>query len=275
MPDSGHVAAGTPHPSPSQPAPDDDATVTAMTADTIARTPAQCREALIAALHDKGSIRTPEVAAAFRAVAREQFAPGYPLDDVYRMHSAVVTKLGEHGRGTTSISAPWLQAKMLEDAQIQLGQRVLEIGSGGCNVAYISSLTGPAGNVVILDIDPWVTARAEQFLNEAGYTDVQVVTGDADHATGKYGPFDRVIVTVGVWDAPWARLLSEGGRIVVPVMIATFSRSVTFTRTGDVWTGDNPVVCGFVMLQGRIRTGPAAPHQRRRGAPERRGRPRG
>jgi protein-L-isoaspartate(D-aspartate) O-methyltransferase len=250
MPDSGRVAAGTPHASPSQPTPAGDATVTAMTADTMTETPDQRREALVAALQDEGCIRTPEVAAAFRAVAREHFAPGYPLDDVYGMHSAVVTKMGEHGRGTTSISAPWLQARMLEDAQIQPGQRVLEIGSGGCNAAYMSSLTGPAGSVVTVDIDPWVTARAEQFLNEAGYTNVQVVTGDADHAADAYGPFDRVIVTVGVWDAPWARLLTEGGRMVIPVMVATFTRSVTFTRTGDVWTGENPVVCGFVMLQG-------------------------
>jgi hypothetical protein len=40
------------------------------------------------------------------------------------------------------------------------------------------------------------------------------------------------------------------GRMVVPVMVVTFTRSVTFTRRGDVWTGENPVVCGFVPLQG-------------------------
>ena len=129
------------HPVPASPP--DAASVAAVTTDAITEAPAQRREARVAALQDKGCIRTQEVAAAFRAVAREQFAPGYPLDDVYGMHSAVVTKMGEYGRGTTSISAPWLQARMLEDAQIRSGQRVLEIGSGGCNASYIAELTGP------------------------------------------------------------------------------------------------------------------------------------
>jgi len=250
MRDSGQLGHGTPHSSPSGGTAPGQATVTCMTDGTITDSPARRRAALVAALQAGGCIRTPEVAAAFGAVAREQFAPGHPLDDLYGMHSAVVTKMGEHGRGTTSISAPWLQAKMLEDAQIQPGQRVLEIGSGGCNAAYIAELAGPAGSVVTVDIDPWVTARASQFLAEAGYRNVQVVTGDGDHAADVYGPFDRVIVTVGVWDVPWARLLTEGGRMVVPVMVATFTRSVAFTRRGDRWDGENPVVCGFVKLQG-------------------------
>jgi protein-L-isoaspartate(D-aspartate) O-methyltransferase len=59
-----------------------------------------------------------------------------------------------------------------------------------------------------------------------------------------------VIVTAGTWDCPWAKLLADGGRMVVPVIVATYTRSVTFTRHADQWDGANPVVYGFVTLQG-------------------------
>jgi protein-L-isoaspartate(D-aspartate) O-methyltransferase len=101
-----------------------------------------------------------------------------------------------------------------------------------------------------VDIDPWVTGRAARFLAAAGYENVRVVTGDGEHAADVYGPFDVVMVTVGAWDCPWAALLADGGRMVVPLIVATCTRLVTFTRHGDRWDGQNPVVCGFVTLQG-------------------------
>jgi protein-L-isoaspartate(D-aspartate) O-methyltransferase len=221
-----------------------------MIADTDTETPAQLRTAMVAKLREEGYISTPEVAAVFARVPREHYAPGAALVNAYNVHDTVVTRRGENGRATSSISAPWLQARMIEDAQIKPGDRILEVGSGGCNAAYLSEMTGPAGSVVTLDIDPWVTERAARFLGEAGYHNVEVVTGDADHAANNLGQFDVVLVTVGVYDAPWARLLREGGRMVVPIMVASSTRSVTFVRRGDQWDGGEPVVCGFVPLQG-------------------------
>ena len=98
-----------------------------MTAETLTATPAGLRAAMVAGLQEEGYIRSPEVTAAFARVEREQFAPGAALHLVYSAHHVVHTKMGEHGRAVSSISAPWLQAQMIEDARIRPSDKILEI----------------------------------------------------------------------------------------------------------------------------------------------------
>ncbi|WP_319019117.1 methyltransferase, FxLD system [Microbispora sitophila] len=222
-----------------------------MTAD--ARSPESAdrlRADLVAALRERGSIRSPEVAAAFTKVPRERFAPEAPLDAAYSARDVVVTKRDPDGRATSSISAPWLQAEMLEAARLTRGARVLEIGSGGYNAALIAEIVGPDGFVVTVDIDPWVTERAARFLADTGYPQVKVVLGDAEHAADEYGPYDAILVTAGAWDCPWGRLLAPEGRMVVPLRFATITRSITFVRDGDRLQGLDATVCGFIPMQG-------------------------
>ncbi|MEV4378501.1 methyltransferase, FxLD system [Streptosporangium sp. NPDC049644] len=225
-----------------------------MTADTLpSATPDLLRADMVATLKERGSIRSPQVEAAFAAVPRERFAPEAPLEAAYSAQDVVVTKRGPNGRATSSISAPWLQAEMLETAQLTPGAKVLEVGSGGYNAALIAEIVGTDGLVVTVDIDPFVTGRAARFLAETGYPHVQVVLGDAEHAAAEHAPeggFDVIIVTVGVWDIPWGPLLAPAGRMVVPLRFSTVSRSFTFVRNGDHFVGLNPTVCGFVAAQG-------------------------
>src|SRR5260370_4582177 len=115
------------------------------------RTPSdRSAEALRAALADQlraqGAIRSAEVAKAVQAVPRHVFTPGEPLERAYADDS-VVTRRNAQGVAMSSVSAPWLQATMLEQAQISAGMRVLEIGSGGYNAALIPELAGPAGDL--------------------------------------------------------------------------------------------------------------------------------
>ncbi|MEU6429712.1 methyltransferase, FxLD system [Microbispora sp. NPDC046973] len=208
------------------------------------------RADLVTALREHGSIRSLEVAAAFEKVPRERFAPEAPLDAAYSVWDVVVTKRDPDGKATSSISAPWLQAEMLEAARLTRGTRVLEIGSGGYNAALIAEIVGPDGFVVTVDIDPWVTERAARFLADTGYPQVKVVLGDAEHAANEYGPFDAILVTAGAWDCPWGRLLAPEGRMVVPLRFATITRSITFVHDGDRLRGLDPTVCGFIPMQG-------------------------
>ncbi|MFD8563122.1 methyltransferase, FxLD system [Streptosporangium canum] len=225
-----------------------------MTTDTLpSATPDLLRAVMVATLKERGSIRSPQVEAAFAAVPRERFAPEAPLEAAYSAQDVVVTKRGPNGRATSSISAPWLQAEMLETAQLTPGAKVLEVGSGGYNAALIAEIVGPSGSVTTIDIDPFVTERAERFLAETGYSHVRVVLGDAEHAAAEHVPeggFDAIIVTVGVWDIPWRSLLAPAGRMVVPLRFSTISWSFTFVRDGDHFVGLDPTVCGFVAAQG-------------------------
>jgi hypothetical protein len=92
---------------------------------------AELRAQLVEKLRAEGMIVTPAVEAAFRAVARERFLPAdVPLDTAYAYDDAVVTKRDEHGVALSSVSAAYIQARMLEQAELRPDMAVLEVGSG-------------------------------------------------------------------------------------------------------------------------------------------------
>jgi protein-L-isoaspartate(D-aspartate) O-methyltransferase len=150
---------------------------------------------MIAELRAMGTIHSDQVAEAFRVVPRHLFAPGASLDAVYAAATAVVTKRDERDVAISSVSAPSVQAFMLEQAGVRPGMNVLEIGSGGYNAALLAELVGSEGTVTTVDIDPEVTDRASSLLAAAGYPQVKVVLADAENGVPERAPYDRIIVT--------------------------------------------------------------------------------
>ncbi|RPK92320.1 methyltransferase, FxLD system [Streptomyces sp. ADI98-10] len=213
----------------------------------------ELRHQLVEQLRASNHIRSAAVESAFRTVPRHAFAPEVPLPSAYA-DDIVATRHRDDGTTTSSISAPWLQADMLEAARIQPGHRVLEIGSGGYNAALIAELVGPTGHVTTLDIDPVVTERAVRFLPETGYSQVSVVTADAEHLPSKVVPeggFDAIVVTVDTWDLPWIDALADGGRLVAPLRLHGYHWAIGFTKEKGALHSDEPlVICGFVAMQG-------------------------
>ncbi|MFE0788814.1 methyltransferase, FxLD system [Streptomyces mutabilis] len=200
-----------------------------------------------------GHIRTPAVDHAMRTVPRHAFAPEVSLEAAYA-NDIVATRHAPDGQVISSISAPWLQADMLEAAGIQPGHHALEIGSGGYNAALIAELVGPTGRVTTVDIDPAVTERATRFLAETGYDGVRVVTADAEHLPERLVPdggFDTIVVTVDTWDLPWIGALAEGGRLIAPLRLHGYHWAIGFTKVKGALLSDEPlIVCGFVAMQG-------------------------
>ena len=214
----------------------------------------EMRAAMTGRLVADGWISGPEVESAFRAVPRHLFVPdGTPLEQTYDANQSVVTKVGAGGGSMSTVSAPWLQARMIAQAGIASGMRVLEVGSGGYNAALLAAIVGVTGLVVTVDIDADVTARARAGLDAAGYGDrVVVVTADAEHGVAEHAGYDAVVVTVGAWDlAPaWRQQLAVDGVIVVPLRMNTFTRSLAFRRSGQHWVSTSAQLCGFVPMQG-------------------------
>ncbi|MEU4392341.1 methyltransferase, FxLD system [Kribbella sp. NPDC023855] len=214
------------------------------------------RAALTDLLVRQDAIHDPRVAAAFRAVPRHVFVPSVPLEIAY-IDDVVLMKRDETGVAISTVSQPTVVALMLEQADVQPGHRVLEIGSGGYNAALLRELTGPSGEVTTIDIDADVTARARQGLDDAGYPDVQVLRADGEFGCPQGAPYDRIIVTVTAWDiAPaWLEQLAPGGRIVVPLRLRSQTRSIAFDlldsgRWGRSLESRSMTVCGFVNMQG-------------------------
>jgi protein-L-isoaspartate(D-aspartate) O-methyltransferase len=217
----------------------------------------EARDVMVDRLRGSGMITTEVVERAFRTVPRHVFAPeGTPLSVAYDPDVAVPVKRNAAGAVMSSISAPFIQARMIEQAGLRADQSVLEVGSGGYNAALVAEIVGPGGRVVSVDIDPEVVNRARVVLDAAGYgRRVTLVQADGAHPLpGLDGSVDAILVTAGAWDlAPaWLDHLAGDGVLVVPLRMRGVTRSLAFRREGE---GDHLVstsaeVCGFVPMQG-------------------------
>ncbi|MEU6037583.1 methyltransferase domain-containing protein [Actinomadura sp. NPDC047616] len=125
---------------------------------------------------------------------------------------------GKGMTSTSSSSAPFAMARVIEAMEVELGMRVLEIGTGtGYNAAVLARLVG-AGNVVSVEIDPAVASQAGEALRSVG-SPVRVVVGDGEEGFPPGAPYDRIVVTASVHTVPhaWVRQTRPGGLIVVPL----------------------------------------------------------
>jgi len=213
------------------------------------------RNALTDKLRASGMITSPVVERAFRTVPRHLFvAEGTPLEVAYNADDSVAIKRDTDGVIISSTSAPFIQARMIEQAGLGPGMSVLEIGSGGYNAALLAEVVGPHGRVISVDIDPEVTDRARDLLEATGYGGrVTVVQVDAEgRIPGLDQPVDAILVTVGAWDlAPaWLEQLSADGTIVVPLRMNGVTRSIGLRREGGHLVSTSAEVCGFVPMQG-------------------------
>ncbi|MBT2229392.1 methyltransferase, FxLD system [Nonomuraea sp. NEAU-A123] len=210
------------------------------------------RAAMVDRLWELGAIRRDEVAAAFSRVPRHVFAPEATPEEAYDAEAVVRTKWAADGTAISSVSAPQIQARMVEQAGITRGMRVLEVGSGGYNAAVIAELVGSEGHVTTVDIDADITDRARRLLNETGYSTVHVVLGDGELGCPASAPFDAIVVTVEAADIPpaWIDQLIEGGTLTAPLRVRGLTRSIGFTKTGDRLESTSKELCGFVPMQG-------------------------
>lgn len=216
---------------------------------------AEMANALADKLRLDGMIPSALVERAFRSVPRHRFVPeGTPLEVTYDAANSVTIKKDPDGVIISSTSAPFIQARMIEQAGLGPGMSVLEIGSGGCNAALVAEVVGSDGSVVSVDIDAEVVDRARAVLNATGYAGrVTVLQADAERSLpGLDERFDAILVTAGAWDLSpaWLQHLSEDGTIVVPLRMNGITRSIAFRRQGDHLVSTSAEVCGFVPMQG-------------------------
>ncbi|MBL7493718.1 methyltransferase, FxLD system [Frankia sp. AgB1.9] len=208
---------------------------------------------MVRELREQEAIRTEVVAAAFASVPRHLFAPGEPLETAYAPHGTVVAKRDADGLVLSVMSAAHLQAVMLEQASVEPGMCVLEVGSGGYNAALLQEVVGPEGRVTTVDIDPDIITRARTCLDTAGYERVRTLTADAEFGVPQLAAFDRIVVTAAAWDIPssWISQLTLDGRLVVPLRMRGLTRSVAFDRDGDGLVSRDYRLARFVPMQGR------------------------
>jgi protein-L-isoaspartate(D-aspartate) O-methyltransferase len=208
------------------------------------------RAAMVDALVAAKAVTSKRVEAAMRRVPRHLFTPGADLASAYA-DDVVRYEHDGSGQCVSSVSAPWIVARMLEDARIRPGMKVLEIGSGGYNAALLSYLVGRRGRVVSMDIDVKVTSRAMAALARTEYCPL-VVVGDGTYGLARCAPYERIIAAAAAPDVPqaWVEQLVEGGRLVVPLSIRGQQRIVTFVKQDGMLRSTSLFYGGFVRFRG-------------------------
>ncbi|UCI07065.1 protein-L-isoaspartate(D-aspartate) O-methyltransferase [Mesorhizobium sp. B1-1-8] len=136
------------------------------------------------------------------------------------------------GKGQT-ISQPYMVAYMIEAAEIEPGDRVLEVGTGsGYAAAVISRI---AGRVYTIERHAALAETARQRFERLGYDNIEVRAGDGTKGWRDAAPFDAILVAAAGPGAPLAlqEQLDVGGRLVIPVgKEADGQRLLKVTRTG-------------------------------------------
>ena len=141
-----------------------------------------------------------------------------PVDDARHLYHNVVVVIDaarDINNGQPSALAHWISA-----LELQPGNRVYHLGCGvGYYTAIIAEVVGPTGSVVGTEIDSEVAARARENLST--YTNVEVHSVDG----GEFDPgeCDAMLINAGVTHPHplWLDRLREGGRLVLPITLAT------------------------------------------------------
>jgi protein-L-isoaspartate(D-aspartate) O-methyltransferase len=153
---------------------------------------------------------------AFLLVPREEFVLKNHLGRAYD-HAFL-----DIGYGVT-ISGPHVVSRMTSNIDVQLGERVLEIGTGsGYQSAYLANLTDKVYTIEIIKPLAERTRGICDALIARGYTEYKSI--NSKNADGYFGweeaaPFDKIIVTCGIDHIPPPLLqqLKVGGIMVIPV----------------------------------------------------------
>ncbi|MFJ2818179.1 methyltransferase domain-containing protein [Streptomyces sp. NPDC087294] len=223
-----------------------------MTGSRIKEAAAILRSEMVGRLEKSRALRSPEWKAAALEVPRHVFLPAFYEDasgpdgmtrytlknqdndcvrwlDLSYQDRTWVTQL-DHGRTTPAESAvtgiptssstlPSVVLGMLEDLDVEVGMKVLEVGTGtGYSTALLCEYLGDQ-NVTSVEYDAEISALAGERLASLGYRP-RLVAGDGAAGCPEGRPFSRVIATYSPESVPvsWLEQAAPGAFILVSLV---------------------------------------------------------
>ncbi|MDP3638241.1 MAG: protein-L-isoaspartate O-methyltransferase [Azonexus sp.] len=159
-------------------------------------------------------------------IKREDFAP-----PAYRNLAFADMEI-PLGNGQVML-APKIEAKLLQELALKKTDKVLEIGTGSGYMAAL--LAAHSDHVLSVESRPELAGIAQQNLQRAGITNVNVEIGDGANGWPQRGPYDAIVLSGSVPKLPEALLkqLRVGGRMAVVVGEAPVMEAQLITCTAE------------------------------------------
>jgi protein-L-isoaspartate(D-aspartate) O-methyltransferase len=181
------------------------------------------RRKLVEQVRSKG-IRDQRILDAMMKIPRHAFMNSSFLKFAYQDQAFPISS------GQT-ISQPFTVAFQTELLDIQIHQKVLEVGSGS---GYQASVLAELGaRVYTIERIRKLYQEAQVIPRELGYT-IKFFLGDGYQGLPAFAPFDRILITAAAPFIPEAlkQQLIVGGILVAPVGHADFQVMTRCIRTG-------------------------------------------
>ena len=167
------------------------------------------RQQLVTVLKNKG-ITNEAVLNAIGKIPRHLFMDSSFLDHAYQDKAFPIA-------ADQTISQPYTVAFQTELMQIEIGDNVLEIGTGsGYQTAVLCEL---GAKVYSIERQKELFKKTSKFIPKLGYRAKKLIFGDGYKGLVEAAPFKSIIVTAGAPYVPKPLLaqLEIGGRLVIHV----------------------------------------------------------
>ena len=131
---------------------------------------------------------------------------------------------------------------MNEALQLEVGQKVLEVGAGsGWHSATIAEIIAPGdaprsewGCVYTVEIVKALAENARKSIMNTGYGDrVKIINDDGSKGYAEKAPYDRIVVTAAAPNVPQPLVdqLKAGGIMLIPVgSVSLFQNLLKITK---------------------------------------------
>lgn len=186
-------------------------------------------KALVESLVALDVLKTDRVINAFLEVPRHKFVPEKYRSKAY--HDIALPSIGDQ-----TISQPYTVATMLEALAPDVGDNVLDVGSGtGWTTCLLAKIVGEEGKVTGIDIEPKLHELAQRNAAKFDLKNIELVLGNARKGYPKTAPYHCVLVNAACDNVP-DRVKSQvimGGRIVAPVNANMGQEMILFQKIDD------------------------------------------
>ena len=203
----------------------------------------QMRRAMVVSQLRTTAVNDPRVLAAMGEVPRERFVP---RENASLAYADRAIPLGQ-GR---ALNPPMVIGRLLTEARVGSGDRVLLIGAG---TGYSAELLGRlAGSVVAVEQDRALLAQAREAVTASN---VRLIEGDLAVGWADGAPYDLIVIDGAVEEIPPALIeqLAEGGRLATVIVERGVTRLAIGRRAGGGFGMSSFADAASVVLPGFAR----------------------